>query len=521
MGTLAQAVGERNDRLTQQAAPLAYALGDGTLGYDSPTPEVVSFDDEAMCATFCVSAAVMDREGDVVTPAGIDVSHWAQNPVWLWDHDTSEPPIGTGLGPTGQLGWQIKGDRAYATCWFHRETERAREAYQLVKRGVLKGTSIGFMGRKGQKVRTGLDGIDDARVGWRFDTAELLEISLVCVPTCREAAEVTKALKLLTPPRRLLVTGWRGKALVTRSDLAAMAKGADHSNPHGLWTYRCPECGGDAYNGDPAKGTTYRGSAVCKECGHGFAVVKTKPIWKPPEDDAMAPKGMSGSGDDEEDDDYRTAAATDTDDTPEGYEEEPALDGDGMDDMADADDMGDEDMDAEEPAEGDADEDMGEAEEEDSDELPGSQALTSLGEYFTAGVETVTDMLKQQENPKVKKALERVLADMQDSVEALGTLHAAEYGGADEDTPPDADPADDSEGDGGDDEDKREKALAAWRRRLKSARAWVERRGGTADVAIQKRVAALEAELKAANEEWGRIKGLVYRHTGLKAAKAV
>lgn len=39
-----------------------------------------------------------------------------------------------------------------------------------------------------------------------------------------------------------------------------------------LWVYRCPNCGGDAYNGVPGSGFTFKGSAKCSDCSESFAV---------------------------------------------------------------------------------------------------------------------------------------------------------------------------------------------------------------------------------------------------------
>lgn len=48
-----------------------------------------------------------------------------------------------------------------------------------------------------------------------------------------------------------------------------------------LWRYACPHCGGtNAFTGDPKTGLQFRGSAVCTDCGKGFAAVKYRPIGK-------------------------------------------------------------------------------------------------------------------------------------------------------------------------------------------------------------------------------------------------
>lgn len=229
-----------------------------------------------------------------------------------------------------------------------------------------------------------------------------------------------------------------------------------------------------------------------------------------------------GKPDDDEDrdNDYRTQAmdrpddtgdedegAADEDDTPEGYEPEPDLTDDGTDTgddtEPDADEMGDtSDEDADDTGAG----------EEDSDELPGSVALTSLGEYLQAGLDTIEDLMKSQENAKVKKALVRLQGDFQDAVAALDALHSQEYGGADEDTPPAGDTAAEGESADEPDDETREKALAAWRGRLKALGLWLTRQKGTkaGDTEEARRLRVIEQKV-------ARLESAAYKAFGLKA----
>ena len=45
-----------------------------------------------------------------------------------------------------------------------------------------------------------------------------------------------------------------------------------------LNVYKCPYCGGEAYNGVPGSGFTFRGSAKCSECNKSYSAVHQKPI---------------------------------------------------------------------------------------------------------------------------------------------------------------------------------------------------------------------------------------------------
>lgn len=66
---------------------------------------------------------------------------------------------------------------------------------------------------------------------------------------------------------------------------AAVADGGDVKYPSpGVYEYKCPMCGGKAYNGDPETGTQFRGSGKCHDCGGGFALVamNLKPVSDKP-----------------------------------------------------------------------------------------------------------------------------------------------------------------------------------------------------------------------------------------------
>ena len=46
--------------------------------------------------------------------------------------------------------------------------------------------------------------------------------------------------------------------------------------PAGVYEYKCPLCGGRAYNGDPETGGQFRGGGRCHDCGGGFSIVGMK-----------------------------------------------------------------------------------------------------------------------------------------------------------------------------------------------------------------------------------------------------
>lgn len=134
----------------------------------------IGIDEKRRAATFTVSTADPDRVGDIIAPEGVDLTHYAKNPVWLLGHSMSTI-IGTSESPEGRLAIQIEpGKRILATCFFHGATTEARQAWQGVVEGWLRAASIGFNPLEpAERLKTG---------GLLFKRWELLEISLVAVP---------------------------------------------------------------------------------------------------------------------------------------------------------------------------------------------------------------------------------------------------------------------------------------------------------------------------------------------------
>ncbi len=84
-------------------------------------------------------------------------------------------------------------------------------------------------------------------------------------------------ITLAVKKKKVLQDNGISKAASADFDPEDVKKSAD-----GLWTYECPECGGDALTGIPGKGIHFRGSAKCTACGHSFGVVgsRQRPIMK-------------------------------------------------------------------------------------------------------------------------------------------------------------------------------------------------------------------------------------------------
>ena len=75
------------------------------------TSELRGIDDEEQTLTAFVSTNTRDRMDEVLMPDGVDMRNYKKNPIVLWAHDYSSPPIGKSLwikkegdGVPGQKG---------------------------------------------------------------------------------------------------------------------------------------------------------------------------------------------------------------------------------------------------------------------------------------------------------------------------------------------------------------------------------------------------------------------------------
>ncbi len=120
---------------------------------------------------FTISDGTLDRDGDIVSPSGWDLAHYAKNPVFLWAHDAEKPPIGRGEN------LQLKGDRLMGDAVFTPlgVNPFADMVFDLYRGGFLNAVSAGFEPVEFEPMR----GED---MGMRFTKQRLQEFSAVPVP---------------------------------------------------------------------------------------------------------------------------------------------------------------------------------------------------------------------------------------------------------------------------------------------------------------------------------------------------
>jgi HK97 family phage prohead protease len=113
------------------------------------------------------------------------------NPVFLWAHDYSRPPIGKGVAVS------TDGSLAVKVQFVSKDIDPfAEQIYQLYKSGIMSTVSVGFMPYKVDNLtENDMKQRPELKYGRRI-SAELLELSAVPVPAnpnalaSREMAEV-------------------------------------------------------------------------------------------------------------------------------------------------------------------------------------------------------------------------------------------------------------------------------------------------------------------------------------------
>lgn len=161
-----------------------------------------------------------DRDGDRVEVMGLDLKSFLKNPIMLFGHDHHGLPIGKATN------LKIEGKSLTFEPVFSTAHELARSVKALWEEGVLKAVSIGFIPKE--------------RDGNIFTKSELLEISVVNVPSNPDALAMAKAKGLDTsvlekevPAKQGLPlapadTDWDADQAVTR--LRKFAGGPDREN---------------------------------------------------------------------------------------------------------------------------------------------------------------------------------------------------------------------------------------------------------------------------------------------------
>ena len=144
---------------------------------------------------FCITTGTVDREGDTIAVGGWDTDPYMANPVVLWGHDASEPPVGRAVQLIRDSG-SIKADVQFVPADVPIYGPRAEGIRQLCTAGFLFATSVGFRPLEWSFTEDEARGAGDWFPGIDFKRQELMEVSIVSVPANPDA--------LIEPPAALL-----------------------------------------------------------------------------------------------------------------------------------------------------------------------------------------------------------------------------------------------------------------------------------------------------------------------------
>ncbi len=152
-----------------------------------------SIDAAQRTVTHVITAAIPDRSGDLVVPSGLaNRAEFLRNPVVLWAHQRTLPPIGT------CIDLQVTKDRVIAVTRFATGVPLADDLLRLYEQGILRGWSIGFVPK-----RAGLRSMSDGRRGMLVEAWDLLEYSAVPVPENPLALTMAIRKGIVTSPELL------------------------------------------------------------------------------------------------------------------------------------------------------------------------------------------------------------------------------------------------------------------------------------------------------------------------------
>jgi len=150
-------------------------LAKSKLAFKTQCAPVVKEGENTGNYTFVFSSPGIDRDGDTVDQMGIDTTAFKLNPVVLWAHDYRSPPVAK-VKATWLREGKLHGSIAFPPQGTYALSDTL---HALVDAGFLNAVSIGFMPMETEPLEDGK--------GLNYKKIELMELSLVPVPSCREA----------------------------------------------------------------------------------------------------------------------------------------------------------------------------------------------------------------------------------------------------------------------------------------------------------------------------------------------
>lgn len=114
---------------------------------DIPASEAaIEIEPKLMACTAVISTPALDRQGEVLSPAGLILDDYTANPVVLYDHRKSWPlPIGIAEDESGNCTVQTFADgKIKSRNFFSQTCQFSNQVFRLIDENILRGWSVGF-----------------------------------------------------------------------------------------------------------------------------------------------------------------------------------------------------------------------------------------------------------------------------------------------------------------------------------------------------------------------------------------
>lgn len=144
--------------------------------------DVKAIDEERRVIPFIATTEDVDRDGDIILAKGWDFKHFKRIGTILYGHDYRGLPIGR---PVDKKVEVIDGGRTRIPVQFASPEMNpfADQVFRMAKGGFLLTGSVGFIWSKRSPRMVTEKGKGEVQVGWVFEKQELLEFSIVPVPS--------------------------------------------------------------------------------------------------------------------------------------------------------------------------------------------------------------------------------------------------------------------------------------------------------------------------------------------------
>lgn len=170
------------------------------------SPPGVDVANMSVSAVLCTET--VDRQGDSINPAGINLAMHRANPVVMFCHKLTEMPIAKAVDKDGAYTVRLDASgRLVGTAFFSQGNELAEETFKLYADGTCRGWSVTVLPKSSRIMQAVVNG----KRGSRVDKSELLEYSAAAIPVNPETltARLSKGFSAkIEPIMREVFKAW-------------------------------------------------------------------------------------------------------------------------------------------------------------------------------------------------------------------------------------------------------------------------------------------------------------------------